>query len=88
MRNQLASSAATEAQLRKELEACLIEAVRSKADVEHAQSKLRDQMESAGRRISELEDQLAEARRIQREAESERAAVIAALGRRARRHLE
>jgi ribosomal protein S4 len=84
---RLTSSAAAEAQLRKELDAGPLEAVRLEAEAELAQNRLRDHKETAGRRISELEDQLSEARRIQREAGRERAAVIAALGRRSRRHL-
>jgi hypothetical protein len=78
---------AAETQLRQELEACRVEAAVASAELAHAQRELAEREEAARRRSGELEDQLAEARRIQREAERERAAVIAALGKRARRHL-
>jgi len=43
---------------------------------------------AAQRRIADLEEQLAEARRSQARAEEERAAITAALGRQARKALE
>jgi predicted nucleic acid-binding Zn-ribbon protein len=87
VRTQLAMSTAVEAQLRQELVASETEAALAGAELAHARRDLQEQKEIARRRISELEEALSEARRIQQHAEHERAAVIAALGRRARRHL-
>lgn len=87
VREQLTTSMATETQLRLELEASRSELVSAQAAAAHAQ-RLADQQAEAGRRLTErLEADLEEARRLQREAEQERATVIAALGRRGRRRL-
>ncbi|MGD0256130.1 MAG: hypothetical protein ABSB99_11405 [Acidimicrobiales bacterium] len=59
-----------------------------------AETQLRQELEAcrveaavASAELAHAQHELAEARRIQCEAERERAAVIAALGKRARRHL-
>ena len=86
-RDQLTASVATETQLRLELEAGRTELVSAQATAAHAQH-LADQQAQASRRMTErLEAELEEARRLQHEAEQERATVIAALGRRGRRRL-
>jgi len=87
VRDQLASSLAAEAQLRREVEAYRLEATVAASELTHAQRGAAEREESTRRRIAELEDQLSEARRRQELAESERAAVIAALRRRARRRV-
>lgn len=87
VRDQLSTSVATETQLRLELEASRTELASAQSAVTHAQ-QLADQQAGASRRLTEtLEAELDEARRLQRQAEQERATVIAALGRRARRAL-
>jgi hypothetical protein len=87
IREQLASSLATEAQLRQELEASRTEAAITATELTHAQREAAHHEELSHRRITELEESLSEARRLQERAEHERAAVIGALGRRARRQL-
>ena len=87
VRDQLSTSVATETQLRLELEASRTELASAQAAVTHAQH-LADEQAKASRRLTErLETELEEAKRLQHEAEQERATVIAALGRRARRGL-
>jgi DNA repair exonuclease SbcCD ATPase subunit len=87
LRDQLTTAMATETQLRVELEASRTELTSAQAMVAHAQH-LADQQAEASRRLTgRLEAELEEARRLQHDAEHERAAVIAALGRRARRRL-
>lgn len=87
LREQLAASLASEAQLRQELETARVEAALNATELAHAQRQAAQQEEGAQRRIADLESRLAEARRLQERAESERAAVIGALGRRARRQI-
>ena len=84
---QLAAMTANESQLRVELEAALAQAAAAEAAAAHTQQLARAREEAAAHRIADLEEQLAEARRLQAQAEEERAAVIAALGRRARKRL-
>jgi t-SNARE complex subunit (syntaxin) len=87
VRDQLSTSVATETQLRVELDASRTELASAQATASHAQ-QLANQQAQASRRLTErLEAELEEARRLQREAEQERATVIAALGRRGRRRL-
>jgi septal ring factor EnvC (AmiA/AmiB activator) len=88
VRDQLAASSAAEAQLRKELEASREEGTIAVTELAHTQREREAHETILFDRIKELQDDLAEARRVQREAEHERAAVIASLGRRARRHLD
>lgn len=88
VREQLASSVATEAQLRQELETCRTEAAVTATELTHAQRDAAHREELDNRRMAELEERLREARQLLGRAEDERAAVIAALGRRARRRLE
>lgn len=87
VREQLTTSLATETQLRVELEASRTELASAQATAAHAQQLANQQAESSRRLTERLEADLEEARRLQREAEQERATVIAALGRRARRRL-
>ncbi len=87
VRDQLASALAAEIQLRQEIEACRTEAALAAAELTHAQRVAAERDESARHRVAELDERLDEARRLQGDAEKERAAVIAALGMRARRRL-
>jgi len=84
---ELAAMTATEAQLRVELE-------QARAQTAAAETALADSQRLAGareatlrQRVADLEERLGEAKATQARAEDERAAVIAALGRRARRKL-
>jgi septal ring factor EnvC (AmiA/AmiB activator) len=87
VRDQLAASLAAEAQLRKELEASREEATIAVTELAHTQRERETHEAILFDRIKDLQDELAEGRRLRREAEQERAAVITALGRRARRQL-
>jgi chromosome segregation ATPase len=87
VREQLASSLATEAQLRRELDTCRTEAAVTATELTHTQRDAAQREELDHRRLRELEERLQEARELLGRAEDERAAVIAALGRRARRRL-
>jgi septation ring formation regulator EzrA len=86
-RAQLAGLMAAEEHWRVELEAAKEDAASCRSSLTHVQHQHEERMESTRRQISTLEDELAEARRLQRHAEQERAAVIAVLGRRARKQL-
>jgi hypothetical protein len=88
LQDQLAAALASEEQDRQELEISRVELSVATAALAQAQREAADREALLRRRLSELEDQVAEARRIQHTAEKERAAVIAALGWRARRHLD
>ena len=87
LREQLAAATAADVQLRHELEQCRTEAAVATSELAHLQRRLAEHDEQAGTRVADLESQLGESRRLQRQAERERAAVIASLGRRARRLL-
>ncbi len=80
---QLASLQAGHEQLRVELEAAKVEAALATAEVGHVQR----QSALIKTHNERLEEQLAEAYRLCRQAEHERAAVISHLGRRAQRAL-
>src|SRR5579859_6330042 len=84
-RAQLAALEATEAQLRVELEMARVEAATAQGSLGHLQRQGDEQQKSLRSRIAELEEQRNDAVDARRRAEQERAAVIAALGRRARR---
>jgi chromosome segregation ATPase len=84
---QLAGLMAAEEHWRVELEAAKEDAASCRSSLIHVQHQHEERLESTRRQITKLEDELAEARRLQRQAEQERAAVIAALGRRARKQL-
>jgi hypothetical protein len=86
-RAQLAGLLAAEGQWRVELEAAKEDAAACRSSLAHLQQRYDERTESSGRQTARQEEDLAEARRLQRQAEDERAAVIAALGRRARKHL-
>jgi septation ring formation regulator EzrA len=86
-RAQLAGLLAAEEQWRVELEAAKEDAASCRSSLTHLQHQHEERLESMRRQITKLEDELAEARRLQRQAEQERAAVIAVLGRRARKQL-
>ena len=84
---QLAAITATETQLRVELE-------QARTQTAVAETALADGQRLTGareavlrQRVTDLEEHLGEAKASQKRAEDERAAVIAALGRRARRKL-
>jgi septation ring formation regulator EzrA len=86
-RAQLAGLMASEEQWRVELEAAKEDAASCRSSLVHLQHQHEERLESTRRQMAKLEDDLAEARRLQRQAEQERAAVIAVLGRRARKNL-
>lgn len=86
-RAQLAEAMAAEQHSRVELEAAKEDAVTCQTSLAHFQHQYEERLASKQRQIDGLEADLAEARRLQRQAEQERAAVIAALGRRARKQL-
>lgn len=85
---QLAALEATEGQLRVELEMARVEAATSQDSLARLQRYADEQQKSLRGRIADLEEQRDEALQSRRQAEQERAAVIAALGRRARRLVE
>lgn len=87
-REQAAALVANEVQLRVELEAAKAEGVAAQTSLTHAQRLADERAEALQTRVADLSQQLEEARRSRLQAEQERAAVIAALGRRARRRLE
>lgn len=80
---QVAALHAAEGHLRAELEAARTETAEALAGVRAAQGRA-DERE---RLVIELKDTLERAQATSERAEAERAAVIAALGRRARKHL-
>src|SRR4051794_2748541 len=86
-RAQLAGLMAAEEQWRGELEAAKEDAASCRSSLIHLQHQHEERLASTRKQITKLEDDLAEARRLQRQAEQERAAVIAVLGRRARKQL-
>ena len=86
-RAQLAGLMAAEEQWRVELEAAKEDAASCRSSLIHLQQQHEERLESTRRQITKLEDDLAEARRLQSQAEQERTAVIAVLGRRARKQI-
>jgi septation ring formation regulator EzrA len=86
-RAQLAGLMAAEEQWRVELEAAKEDAASCRSSLIHLQHQHEERLESTRRQITKLEDDLVEARRLQSQAEQERTAVIAVLGRRARKQL-
>ena len=83
LENQLAAEQAADEHRRAELEAVRSEAADARAAERVSQARLEE-----GRRLmTELRDRLASAEEARSRAEGERAAVIAVLGRRARRHM-
>jgi hypothetical protein len=87
-RAQLAAQEATEAQLRLEIETARVEAATAQDSLSHLQRQGEEQQRVLRSRMGELEEQRDQAVQARRQAEQERAAVIAALGRRARRLVE
>jgi chromosome segregation ATPase len=87
-RQQVAGLNATEAQLRVELERAQVEAATAQTALAHAQRLTDEQTRVLRARVAELEEEREELRRSRQQAERERAAVFAALGRRARRRVE
>jgi hypothetical protein len=87
-RAQLAGLIAAEEQWRVELEAAKEDAVSSQTSLVHLQNQYQDRLQLKNGHIARLEYEMAEADRRRRQAEREREAVIAVLGRRARKHLE
>jgi hypothetical protein len=87
-RQQVAGMSATEAQLRLELERVQVEAATAQTSLSHAQRLADEQTKVLKARVADLEEERAGLRRSRDQAEQERAAVIAALGRRARRRVE
>ncbi len=88
VRDQLAASAAAELQLREEIEAYKTEAAVARAELAQLQKRADERVGVTDQRIGDLEEQLRQSRLLQAQAERERASVIAALGRRARRQLD
>lgn len=88
MEAQLADRVATEDQLRAELEGAKAQAAAAEMALAHFQHQTEARATAARHRLMELEERLEESRAAQRQAEEERAVVIAALGRRARRRME
>jgi len=84
----LASFEASDEQHLRELEMARIEAATARIDLEYVQRRAHYDKTEAERRLVEAETRLTEGERGRREAERERGAVIAALGRRARRRLK
>jgi chromosome segregation ATPase len=87
-REQVAGLDATEAQLRRELERAQVEAATAQTSLAHAQRLADEQTRVLRTRVADLEEERDEVRRARQQAEQERSAVIAALGRRARRRVE
>lgn len=84
---EVAALAAADQQARVELEAARAEAAAATERAALVQRHADEQAEAFRNKLADLEERLAEARRLEQIAESERSAVIAALGRKARRHL-
>ena len=84
LKSELASLYAADEYRRAELEAARAEAAEARA----AEREWQGRLDESRRLTAELRGQLASADEQLRRAEAERAAVIAALGRRARRRLE
>jgi chromosome segregation ATPase len=84
---RLASLEATDEQRRVELEAARAGLASAEAHLEHARRSGQSQHQADQRRVKTLEARLADAEDARRTAERERSAVIAALGRGARRRL-
>jgi septation ring formation regulator EzrA len=87
-RAQLAGLIAAEEQWRVELEAAKEDAASSRTSLVHLQNQYEERLQLKNGHIARLEQELAEAECRRRAAERERAAVIAVLGRRARKHLQ
>jgi hypothetical protein len=87
-RAQLAGLIAAEEQWRVELEAAKEDAVSSQTSLVHLQNQYQDRLQLKNGHIARLEYEMAAADRRRRQAEREREAVIAVLGRRARKHLQ
>lgn len=87
LRAQLAAVEAAEERYRTDLEATRTAAALAEAALGHHQRAEAERTAAANRMMTELEERLEEAVRRQDQAERERSALIAALGRRARRHL-
>jgi len=83
LQRQLAELDAADEQRRAELEAARAEAAEARAGLKEAHVRV----EEWRRQVAETRERLAEAERQRAQAEQERAAVIAALGRRARKLL-
>lgn len=83
LQRQIAEFDAVDEQRRAELEAARAEAADARAALKEAQVRV----EEWRRQVAEARDRLAESERQRAQAEQERAAVIAALGRRARKVL-
>jgi tmRNA-binding protein len=73
--DQLAASVATELHIREELQICRSEAAVARAKQAHVQRRADDRSETERERVRDPEDQLSESRRIQHEAERDRAWV-------------
>ena len=84
---RLVDYAALEAQLRTELDAARMELAVTQADLAHHQQRTKERERSEAARHTELERRLADERARRARAEEERSAIIASLGRRARRRL-
>jgi hypothetical protein len=84
LREQRAAEEVAEEHLRAEVEAARLEA----AEVRAAQRADQVRVEELRRTVSDLRTRLEQAEEARRRAESERAAVIAALGRKAKRLLQ
>lgn len=87
VRDQLAAAVATEEQLRHELDTYRADAAAARAELADVQHQTNLRVRFAEQQVEELRERLDEAKRLVREAEEQRAAVIAAMGRRARRGL-
>ncbi|HEY8525812.1 MAG TPA: hypothetical protein VIL48_12645 [Acidimicrobiales bacterium] len=83
LEERLAAADAAEEHHRAELEAARSEAADARVALKEAQVRV----EEWRRRVEDLERRLADAEKARRRAEEERSAVIAALGRRARKQL-
>ena len=83
VQERLSAQDAADEHHRAELEVARAEAADARAELRDAQAR----MDERRREIAEAQERVAAADRRTRVAEQERAAVIAALGRRARKHL-
>ena len=84
VQERLSAQDAADEHHRAELEVARAEAAEARAELRDAQAR----MDERRRQVAEAHERLAVADHRTRVAEQERAAVIAALGRRARKHLE
>jgi len=88
LQERLAAADAVEEHLHIELDAARAEAADARAELKECQARSETRIEEWRARLEDMGARLTAAEAAQRQAEDERATVIAALGRRGRRQLD